>query len=237
MQRRELIQKNQFRRPDGSSGGHGLGLDGCSGCKRVNGCCSVVKVHAGEELTTLNAAPSKGVQGLNRGRLKASGAQAVGDACASSARAITNEDADLHGVSVAFALDGLAQLDDSWPWRSGVSNLQHTAGEPNQIGAVNVVLWSGARNKGAGMREHSDLRFSLGLWLCKVGPDSGPRFLAEHLPREHTSTFLLDAPCFGRVHVPPASEALIEVLLMYADLRGYFAALLGGKLCAHRRAS
>jgi hypothetical protein len=69
--------------------------------------------------------------------------------------------------------------------------------------------------------------------LAKLGPDASPRFLAKHLSREQAVTLSLYSTGLCRIHVPAPGDALVQVLLMYADLLGNLSALFGGKLCAH----
>lgn len=69
----------------------------------------------------------------------------------------------------------------------------------------------------------------------QLRPDTGPSLLAKHLSGDETIRLLLHAARFCWIHIAAACEALVQVLLMYADLYGHVAALFGGKLCAHAR--
>lgn len=72
--------------------------------------------------------------------------------------------------------------------------------------------------------------------LCAGGqlrPDARPRLLAQVLAPENATCFALKAQGLGRVHVPPASQALIEVLLVNTMLSRQPAAVFGGNVSSH----
>lgn len=70
-------------------------------------------------------------------------------------------------------------------------------------------------------------------WFCQFWPNAKPCTLAEHLPRDYAAGFVFNAPRLNGIHVPATSEALIEVLLVYAYLFGQRAPRFGGYLWAH----
>ena len=69
--------------------------------------------------------------------------------------------------------------------------------------------------------------------IDKLGPDAAPRGLTQVPPHQFAVDLILDAPCFRRVHVPSACQALVEVLLVHADLFGDATALGGQDLLGH----
>lgn len=69
--------------------------------------------------------------------------------------------------------------------------------------------------------------------LGQLGPDSEPGALAEHLPRELPFGGVLNAARFGRVHVTPSGQALVQVLLMHAHLGGERTAEFWSDLAGH----
>lgn len=67
----------------------------------------------------------------------------------------------------------------------------------------------------------------------QVGPDALPRLLAKHLPRDCSVRIDLDAARLGWVHVTAPCQALVQVLLVDAELFSPFAPLGGGELLVH----
>lgn len=73
------------------------------------------------------------------------------------------------------------------------------------------------------------------FWIRKFRPDAFPSFLAQHLSPDFTTRLVFKTTRLGGIHIPTPSQALIQVLLVYANQFGDFPAALWGDLFAHGR--
>ena len=76
-----------------------------------------------------------------------------------------------------------------------------------------------------------------GAKVRKVGPDSTPRFLTQHLPRQSPPRFRFGLSGFCWLHVSPSSEALIQILLVDVQLFSQSFAFAGSYFFSHAQES
>lgn len=101
---------------------------------------------------------------------------------------------------------------------------------------------------GAGNGKHrSDalMRYGFGRWLrgmgqfwCafyadQLGPDAAPCLLAQHLTSEDAFRVIFELPRVSRLHVTPACQALVQILLIKIELGGQRLAFGCGNFFKH----